>query len=209
MAANLTTHYPIGALQTVSGNTPFTLSIPEKAAQTFLAGVPVQLNAGFVQKWDGTTFNAGILGVSNIFGSNLASNGLGAPGPFQQIGTPGAIQTWGSVPNEPSAVNIAIGTPITDGRTLVYSAQYDTIFEGQVDNSAGSVPADYTPTEANVGAIVGLTFDANGYAYVDLGKVTAGTNTCVQIIGLSPVDGSIVNARVRFVFTAASLQLPV
>jgi hypothetical protein len=207
MAANLTTHIPIVPLITVSGNTPLTESIAEKAAQTFLEGVPVQLNAGFVQKWDGATYNAGLLGISNIMASNLATNGAGAPTPFNQIGPPGAIQTWGSVPNQPSGVNIAVGTPITDGRTLVLMAQSDTIFEGMVDNSAGSTPTTYTPVQADVGNFYGLTFDANGYAYVDLGKTTQGTNTCVQMIGLSPVDGSIVNARVRFIFAVAARQL--
>lgn len=207
MAANLSTHIPIIPLITVSGNTPLTESIPEAASQTFLAGVPVQLNAsGYVQKWDGTTYNDGILGISNQQASNLATAGEGAPGPFEQIGPPGAIQTWGSVPNEPNAVNIAIGTPITDGRTLVNMAASDTIFEGMVDNSNGSVPSDYTPTQADLYKFFGLTFDANGYAYVDLGKTTQGTNTSVQIVGFSPVDGLIVNARVRFVIAIAARQ---
>jgi len=210
MAANLLTHIPMTALQTVSGNTPLTLSIAEKASQTFPAGMPVQLSAGFVQKWDGTTYNAGLLGIANIMASNLASNGLGAPAPFQQIGGTGAIQSWGSVPNQPSGINLSIGTPITDGRTLLYAAQSDTIFEGQWDNSAGAVAADYTPTQANVGLVYGMTIDANGLsAYVDAGKVTVGTNTCVQVVGLSPVDGAIVNGRVRFIFTQAAMQVPV
>ena len=210
MAANLLTHTPITALETVSGNTPLTLSIAEKASQTFPAGMPVQLSAGFVQKWDGATYNAGLLGIANIMASNLASNGLGAPGAFGQIGGVGAIQTWGSVPNQPLATNIAIGTPVSDGRTLIYSANTDTIFEGQWDNSAGAIAADWTPSQANVGVMYGLTIDANGgAAYVDGGKVTAGTNTCVQVVGLSPVDGTSLNGHVRFIFTQQAMQVPV
>lgn len=207
MAANLTTHIPIIPLLTVSGNTPETEAINEAAAQTFLAGVPVQIDAnGNVKQWDGATYNNGIVGISNQPGLNLASAGKGAPAPFGQIGPPGAIATYGKVPNQPNAVNIAEGTPISDGRSLVNMAASDTIFEGMVDNSNGAVAGDYTPTQANLFKFYGLTFDANGYAYVDLGKSTQGTNTSVQIVGLSPVDGSIPNARVRFVIAIAARQ---
>lgn len=207
MAANLSTHIPIVPVKTVSGNTPLTQSINEAASQTFKEGVPVQLTTGNVAIWNGTTFNAGLLGVSNQIASNLASAGLGAPAPFGQIGPPGAIQTWGSVPNQPNAVNIAEGTPITDGRTLVLLAQSDTIFEAMYDNSAGSVAADYTPVQSTIGKFLGLTIDANGYAYVDGGKATQGTNTCVEVVGLNPIDGSIVNGRVQFIFSVAARQL--
>ena len=203
MAANLATHIPIIPLITVSGNTPLTESIPEQASQTFKQGAPVQLNAGYVKIWDGTTVTAGIVGVANQFASNLASSGQGAPLPFGQIGPPGAIQTYGSVPNEPSAVNIALATPITDGRTLVNLAASDTIFEAMCDASTGSV---YAPTQASVGTFYGLTADSNGYWYVDLGKTTVGTNTVVQCVGINPIDGLINNARLRFVFAIAARQ---
>lgn len=213
MAANLTGHSPMIPISDISGNTPQTEGIPEKAAQTFLAGVPVQLNAGFVQVWDGTTVTAGILGISNIPASNLASNGAGAPTGFGPIGGSGAIQTYGAVPNQPNAVNIAVGTPITDGRTLVLMANNDTTFEGQCDNSTGAVAADYTPTQAMVGTYRGITFDGSGKsAYVDLGKSTSGTNTVVLITRLSPEDMlptgvSIPNGRVQFKFQNAAIQL--
>lgn len=205
---NLTTHVPAIPLKTVSGNTELTLSVNEKSGQTFLAGVPVQLASGVVQKWDGTTIAAGIFGISLIMGSNLASNGKGAPPqPWGQIGPPGAIQTWGSVPNQPNGVNIAIGTPFSDGRTLLAVSYGDTIFEAMCDNSAGSVAADYTPTQASIGTQYGLTFDTNGYIYVDLGKTTPGTNTVVQCVGINPDDGLIVNARLQFVFIKSAQQM--
>ena len=141
MAALLSVHYPIIPIITTSGNTEQTQGIPEKATQTFKLGVFVQLNAGFVQQWDGSTYSQGILGVSLIPASNLASNGLGAPTNFGQITGPGAIQTYGNVVNQPNGLNIALGTPITDGRTLVALANSDTIFEIQVDSSSGT--ADY------------------------------------------------------------------
>lgn len=205
MAANLSVHIPFIPLITVSGNTEETQGIPEKATQTFKIGVCVQLNAGFVQQWDGTTYTNGILGISLIPASNLATNGAGAPSNFGQITGQGAIQTYGSVPNQPNATNIALGTPITDGRTLVAIANQDTIFEGQVDNSAGAVAADYTAVQADVGKQFGVTIDAGGTMYVDRGKTTVGTNTCVQVTRLNPVDGAIVNNRVQFVVVAPQL----
>jgi hypothetical protein len=214
MPANLAFHQPIGAVETTSGLTPFTASVAEKAGQVFKIGVPVQLNAGFVQEWDGATLAAAIAGFSLIPGSNLGSNGKGAPGAFSQIGPPGTIQTYGSVPNQPSAVNIAVGAPITDGRTLFESSVGLNIFEATYDNSAGAVAADYTPLQSQIGTQAGLTKDANGQWYVDGGKVTAGTNTVVVIVGINPIDqvasGTpnvyIVNARVRFQVLAAARQ---
>lgn len=215
MAANLTTHTWMNSVESTQPGTPLNQSLPEKSGQTFPTGVPVQLNAGYVQKWDATTIAAGILGISLQNASNLASNGAGSPGFFGQVGPPGAIQTYGTVPNEPSAVNIALGAPMTDGRTLFESAIGSTIFEGQYDNSAGTVAADYTPLISQIGSQFGITFDANGQAYVDGGKVTPGTNTVCTMVSINPIDqvqaGTantyIVNARVRFQFLASARQL--
>lgn len=215
MAANLATHEQAGAVQTVSGNTPFTGAISEKASQTFLQGVPVQLNAGFVQKWDGSTYTAGILGFSLQPAANLSSNGKGTPGGFSQVGPPGATTTYGSVPYQASASNIPLGSPMTDGRTYFEAANGDTIFEAQYDNSTGAVAADYTPTITQIGTQFGLTFDANGYIYVDGGKTTVGTNTCVVMVGINPLDlvqaGTpntyVANARVRFQVVPSSQQV--
>lgn len=214
--ANLTVHIPMGAIETVSGNTPQTGAISELAGQTFFLGVPVQIAAsGYVQKWDGVTFTAGILGISLQPAANLSSNGKGTPGLFSQVGPPVSIQTYGSVPNQTSAVNVALGAPPTDGRTYYEQANNDTIFEGQFDNSTGSVAADYTPVVTDIGKQYGITFDAGGTAYVDKGKATAGTNTCAIIVGINPTDlvqaGTpntyIINARVRFKIIPASQQL--
>ena len=199
MAALLSVHYPIQPIITTSGNTEGTEGIPEKATQTFKLGVFVQLNAGYVQQWDGATYINGIVGVSLIPASNLATNGLGAPTNFGQITGTGAIQTWGYVVNQPNAVNIAYGTPITDGRTLVALANQDTIFEIQCDASTGGV---YGLTQANVGTQYGVTIDAGGTMYLDIGKTTVGTNTCLQVIRLSPVDGLINNNRAQVVVVA-------
>ena len=213
MPANLTIHQPIGTVETTTGLTPFTISNPEQAGQTFRIGVPVQLNVGFTREWDGTTIAAGIAGFSLTYGLNLGTNGQGAPGAFGQIGPPGTIQTYGTVLNQPAAVNIAVGAPISDGRTLFEGSVDNNIFEATFDNSAGSTPTTYTPTQAMIGSQFGLTKDVNGQWYLDGGKVTAGTNTVAVMVGINPIDGTgvantyIVNARVRFQIIAAARQM--
>ena len=203
--ANLTTHLPILQVQEKAGTTPFTNAQPEKAGQTFKYGSPVQLDgSGFVQAWDGATVTAGILGVAESFGQNLGSNGLGAPvPPFGGITGSIAFQTYGSVPNQPNAVNIAVGTPVADGRTLYMEPNPANIFQALFDNSAGTVAANWTPTQADIGVNYGLTVDANGYWYVDKNKT--GASAVLQVVGL-PL-GSYLNAPVTFIFLAAAVQV--
>jgi hypothetical protein len=204
-AANLTTHLPILQVLEKAGTTPYTSSQPEAAGQTFLSGTPVQLNgSGFVQAWDGITVAAGILGVSESFGANLGSAGLGAPvAPFGGVTGNIAIQTWGSVVNQPSGVNIALGTPVSDGRTLYLEPNQDNIFQALYDNSTGTVTANWTTTQATIGAVLGMTKDANGYWYVDGGKT--GVAACVQVVGLPMGPG--LNSLVNFVFLTAAIQV--
>jgi hypothetical protein len=205
-AANLTTHVPIILALNKANTTPFTSAQPEAASQTFLCGTPVQLNgSGFVQAWDGTTVSAGILGVSESFGLNLASAGLGAPTPpFGGITGYDAIATYGNVPNQSNAVNIAIGTPVSDGRTLYIEPNQDNVFQAMYDNSTGTVAANWTTTQATVGAIVGLTKSSgDGSWYVDGGKT--GGSACVQIVGLP--NGPGLNSLVNFVFLTAAVQV--
>jgi hypothetical protein len=204
--ANLTTHLPILQVQEKAGTTPFTNAQPEKAGQTFRFGVPVQLDgSGFAQEWDGVTIAAGILGVAESFGQNLGTDGAGAPvPPFGGITGNIAIATYGSVPNQPNAVNIAIGTPVADGRTLYMEPNPANIFQALFDNSVGAVAADYTPTQADIGVNYGLTRDANGYWYVDKGKTGAGA--VVTVVGIP--YGAKPNAPVTFVFMASAVQVP-
>ena len=199
---NLLTHTPINFAQSLSQKGPFSMAWAERAGQTFKGGTPVQPFTAapnrFVQAWDGTTVAQGIWGIAYSFGSNLPSNGAGAPSQFNPVGPPRAIQTYGSVPNQPNAVNIAIGAPATDGRTLFMLADGDNIFEATYDNSVGNVPADYTPQSQQEGQNYGLTLDANGLWYVD-GGVT-GANAVVQIVGQNPDYGfGEVNGIVRFI----------
>lgn len=207
---NTENHGPIISVQNTTNNTPLTAAILELASQTFKFGTPIQIaTTGFMQAWDGTTVTNGIAGIAESFGQNLASNGAGFPtAPFAPVSGPIAIQTYGFVPNEPSAVNIALGTPVAEGRTLFVEAVDQNYFLGIFDNSAGTVPSDYTPVQANFAPgsnQFGLTIDTNGFWYVDKNKT--GGAAVVQLLYVYPQDGFIVNARVVFKFLAAASQI--
>lgn len=170
MAANLADHMPIRAVKTFSGNSPATRSIEEKATQTFLDGVPVQINAGYVQEWDGATLANGICGFSKTGGLNLATDGKGAPAPYGVVGPPGTSVTYGSVSGQPLAVNIPPGAPMSDGRTIMELAIDDNVFVGQIDHSGAGA---YASLQSMIGQKAGLTKDATGHWYVDLNKANA------------------------------------
>lgn len=160
---------PIHSVQTVSGNQARVRRISEKETQTFLMGTPVQLTAGYLAAWDGVTIPFGIAGFSLSAASNLTTHGV-----------PKTL-TFGSVPNESSAVNIPRGAPLNDGRCDFETATQDTIFRGLVGPSQ-------TVTQANVGIKYGMTIDSDGYWYVDTTKTTVGTNTVLTVTKLDPVD---------------------
>lgn len=205
MAANLTDHLPLVPVGTISGNQEFMKEIPEKAGQTYLFGVPAQLNAGFVQEWDGATVAAGVVGVTKTIGANLAGNGTGAPGAFGSVAAPGAVATFGKVQGQTAAVNIAHGTPVSTGRATLALATEDTIFEAQIDHNAAGA---YASVQSQLGSVFGMTKDATGHWYIDLAKVTKGTNTVVTIVGFDPIDAIGTNgARLYFAFQQAAIQL--
>lgn len=201
----LTNHSAIEVVEVLYNTTEYTGMEQEQAAQTFLLGAPVQMNVGYVREWDGTTVANGLLGFSLEDAHNLVSNGFGAPGPFTPVGFPGTGITFGSVPNEPNAVNIPLGAPFSLGMINFAYADSGTVFRGQTDNNTGIAT---TPVRSNIGTLYGLTKDTFGHWYVDFGKVTVGTNTVVEMIDLDPIDGSVANARILFrvVRTAQFLQ---
>lgn len=206
MASLLANHIPIEVVKTTDDTTELTQTFPEAAGQTFLQGVPVQLNAGNVQVWDGVTVAAGILGISLENAHNLATAGAGFPTAFAPVGFPGTGTTFGVVPNQPSAVNIPEGAPLSLGGLTYAEATVNTIFRAQTDNSTGAAT---TPTKADIGKQFGMSFDANNHAYIDYAKNTPGVNTVVIIYDLDPIDGSIANARLLFKFLKAAMQLSV
>jgi hypothetical protein len=212
MAQLISNHLPIRVFQTSTNTTELTQSFLEAAGQTFLFGTPVELNgSGNVIPWDGTTVANKILGIVENNAFNLATAGAGAPPSFGSVGFPGGAPTYGTVPNQPNAVNIPAGVTFVDGRDIVALATETTIFIGQTDASTGST---YAPTTALIGTQAGLTADGNGHWYVDLAKTTPGTNTVLIILGIYPNDfapgsstNGVNNAQVFFTFLPSAVQL--
>jgi len=163
----------ISSLRTISGNQPAIRRIIEEKTQTFKQGVPLMLNAvdGGLQEWDGVTVAAGIYGFSKHYGVSLTSTGVALPGNSES--------TFGSVPNQPSAVNIPRGGPLNDGLTDVEVANSDTVFFGQVGPTQTTAASD-------VGKSYGMTKDTDGHWYVDKTKV--GPAVVVKIVELDTID---------------------
>jgi hypothetical protein len=162
----------IHSVQSVSGNQPKIRRLAEAAGNTYLAGTPVALNAsGFVIPWAGSQYSVAvgsIIGFSKDFGANLATAGV----PQQQ--------TFGSVPNEASAVNIS-RPYFNDGLTGVEITVPDSIFLAQVG------PAQ-TVAQANIGTAYGMTKDSDNHWYVDLTKT--GATSAFVIVAINPNDQS-------------------
>lgn len=154
----------IYAARTVSGNSPATRRLLEEATQSFLLGVPVQMDTatGGIQEWDGATITRGIAGISKEAGSSLTTTGVA-----KQV-------TFGSVPNQSAAVNIA-RPPFNDGKVGVEIANDDNIFFAQVG------PAQ-TVADTDVGKYYGMTKDTDNHFFVDKTKATQGTNTVCVIV---------------------------
>lgn len=187
----------IHSIQTVSGNQARMRRIIEEAGQTFLSGTPVQVAAGDggLKAWDGTTVARGIAGFSKEFGNNLAALGVLPTAAVNPTPQP----SFGSVPFEPSAVNIT--RPFfRDGRIGFEVAVEDTVFLGQVGPAQTAAPTD-------VGVQYGLTIDTDNHWFVDKTKSTVGTNTVLTIVKLDPNDQSATPRGVYFVITTGAQQL--
>jgi hypothetical protein len=213
MAANLSTHLPIIPVQTISGNQEEIFDYLEGATQTFNNGTPVVISAGAVVASTSplSTTNQ-LVGICAYAGHNLASAGKGASPLFGSVGFPGGSPTFGSVPNQPSAVNLLHGSPFVDGLMPTYLAVEDTIFEVQVDNSTGS---SFTASTADIGKYASLVTDANNWWYLDRNTIATTPGTlAVVILSLNPQDlvaGSttteVANGRVRVRFLPGASQL--
>lgn len=177
----------IHSARTVSGNQPAIRRLPEEAAQTFLAGTPVQIDVGTsgVQAWAGDSGGA----VTDA----IAGFALSAASALTTVGVPETLH-FGSVPNQPSAVNIPRGAPLNDGKVDFEVAVDDTVFHGQVGPLQLAAITD-------VGISYGLTIDADNHWYVDKTKTV--TTPCVRVVGLDENDVR----GVYFVVLRASQQL--
>lgn len=143
--------------------------INEKNGQTFLLGVPVQVTAGSVQEWDGTTIARGVAGVSKEAASNLTTTGVAK------------TLTFGVVPNQAAAANIPRGAPLNDGRLGLVIADDEGVFYAQVGPSQTTAATD-------VGVYYGMTKDTDGHWFIDKTKTTQGTNTVAVVVKLDPFD---------------------
>ena len=204
------TAIPILPVESLSGNQFRAFRLIEESGQTFKVGTPVSIAAGDggVQAWTVNTQGpgqGGICGISYEAASNLGSTGLGAPTPFSPfLGLGAAAGTFGSVPNEPSAKNIAHGAPINDGRVGFILPAADVVFSATFGNAGNAA----TPANTDVGKQYGLTIDTGGnFWYVDKAKVTAGTNTVLTIIALDLRDVPGAGTRVLFQFLAGAVNL--
>jgi hypothetical protein len=207
MAANLSTHLPIIPVGTVSGNQEQMFNYRQGASVTAPVGVPLVISSGAVVAATSSLSTSNLtVGISAIAGQNLASAGLGASPLWASIAFPGGAPTFGSVPNQSSAVNLPHGVPYVDGLMPVYLAVDDTIFEAQIDNSTG---ASFAASTSDLGKFATLVADgANSSWYVDRNTINAAMGTlAIVLVSLNPQDlvaGStttqVNNGRIRFKF---------
>lgn len=180
----------IQAVRTTTDSQPPVRRIEEDESETFLRGAPVMLNAGgFVVVWDGTVTADEVIGIAAEDASNLTTEGV-----------PKHL-TFGSVPNQSSAVNIPRGAPLNDGRCGVFLARDNVVFKGQINPSGQSL------TQADIGAEYGLTIDSDNNWYVD--KTKTGANAMVKIVGLDSDEDNLAAASRRgvyFLFLATNVE---
>lgn len=170
--------------------------LKEKASQTFLEGTPVQVDVagstGYLINCPSMTnvATAIIAGFSTEPGSNLAT-----------AATP-KTTTYGSVPNQSSAVLIPQGAPLNLGDCGLLVAGDETRFVGKVADTD-------TLAQTMIGQMCGLTVDTNSYWLIDTTKSTAAAGACLQITDLIDAIGTTgsTGGRVAFRVLAACQQL--
>lgn len=197
------TAVPIQPVSTASGNQYRGRRIIEESAQTFKLGTVVATAGadGGVIAWAGATVSGAVgspVGISYEAASNLASTGAGAPQPNQPFTGVGSAFTFGSVPNQSAAKNIAHGAPFNDGRVGFFTANTDVVYSATLGTTGNFT--NWADSLLSTNPLAGLTIDTGAnFWYVDLGK----TNL-VQIIGRDLRDpvGSGNRVLFRFIQTA-------
>lgn len=163
--------------------------LPEGASKTFKVGVPVVLTTGAIAESGVITGAATIVGFSSEPAHNLTTLGTAPIG--------GSGTTFGSVPNQSSAVNVPIGAPMADGNCGVYIASNETIFQGKT-------ASNYTITGATRGAIFGLTKDSGtAQWFVDTDITAANSGAILEVVDLVDPVGT-VGGQVAFRVTNVS-----
>lgn len=202
------TAIPILPVQDISANGFTAARLIEELTQTFKIGTPVAIAAGDggVKAWDGATLSGAqgsIIGISYEPASNLTSTGLGAPTPLSPFLGVGAVAgTFGSVPNQSSAKNIAHGAPINDGRVGFILPAGNIVFAATFGNNGNTA----TPANTDVGIGYGLTIDSGAnFWYVDKNKT--GASAAVKVVGLDLRDTPAAGTRVWFSFLPTVINL--
>lgn len=156
----------------------------EVAALTVKIGTPVVVSAGYaIERTAIAAVSAIIAGFTTEAAHNLASSGVAPQG--------GSGLTYGSVQNQPSAVNIPVGAPMADGALGVDIADENTIFQGDTDTAHALAVTDVT-------AIYGLTKNAgNGQWFVDTTITVEAAGACVEVLELISPVGTL-GGRVSF-----------
>lgn len=175
-------------------------AIAEKATQTFLQGVPVQVDVagatGFVIECPTITSvaTAHIAGFATQPGANLTTSGVAKTQNLTQ-----------KVPNQSSAVITPIGAPPNDGLNYFSVASDDSEFVGIFGDSSDNTLA--VLAQAQIAGLFGLTKDpGNNFWYVDNHITATASGACVEITGLIDPIGTL-NGRVKFRVARAAQQL--
>jgi hypothetical protein len=177
----------IEAQQDIGGAISFPVNwLVEEAGQTFVYGVPVQVNGtdGGVQIWDGTTLTAGIAGFSIQAAQNLGTTGSGAAQAFTPLLGPGSnIGSYAPNSTQSLAVITPPMVPMSIGLSGFAVAAPTTVFLGRIGTSATVTPV--ATTNQQVGVAYGLTKDTgNNFWYVDVNKT--GGSAAVRVVSLYP-----------------------
>jgi hypothetical protein len=200
MPASLNVAAPIYPLKVLIGGTAQAVQrrLPELAGQTFLQGVPVQVQTttGFIQETPAITSvaTAIIAGFSTEPASNLLNSGVAK-----------TLTQQGHPPFQTFAVFIPVGAWPNDGAIGLHQAVDSTVFIGIVGHGNDNDQAKIAQTD--LGAIFGLTKDlGNMFWYIDKAKTTAAAGAVAQITDLLDPVGTL-NGRVGFKVLHAACQL--
>lgn len=170
--ANSIPIYPYKLLAVNAATAPM-MRIAEVASNTQKQGCPCYVSSGYAA--ERTVINDGtdqIAGFTSEAAHNLSSSGVAS------------TLTYGSVQNQPSAVNIPIGAPLSDGKLGFYTANDSVLFIGVVDDAA-------TLAQSMVGTVYGLTKGSNGFWFVDTSITAVASGACVKVEELVDAIGTV------------------
>lgn len=179
---------------------PQTKRFPQAASLSIKRGTPVVLSSGTLVERTAISSTAGVVaGICDQPGDSLGTAGTA---PFGGSGT-----TFGSVPNQTSAVNIPIGAPPADGLMGCIIANDLTEFQGVTDGA-------HTTAASDIGSIFGITKDSTtGNWFIDTTITTSGGGACVFItdfvdpVGVGAFGVGTTGGRLSFKFTGTYQQV--